>query len=66
MPTIPPLLTAYQTYEQALAWLEHLRALLDDTNGWTVETQAASGTRTRALLQAAAGHIADTVLIPRR
>jgi hypothetical protein len=66
MPTIPPLLTAYQTYEQDLAWLERLRALLDDTNGWTVETQAAIGTLTRALLLAAAGHIADTVLIPRR
>jgi hypothetical protein len=51
----PPLLTDMATYQEALSWLERLRALLEGAGVWTVEFQSAFGQLGGTLLLSAAG-----------
>ena len=52
-PTVPMLMGEWQLLQDALAWLERLRALLEGCGGWTAEDQRRLGELARDLLRVA-------------
>src|ERR1700752_2630422 len=62
--TLPLLLPDWQPYEYALSWLERVRALLEDSGGWTVEDQRLINAHARALLVVATTPLDAPLVLP--